>query len=109
VHSNCCQSNLIVSPEAFPKVVGAHAYVTADVFSICDTSNPRGLQENSIQNATMRLLRSLIPSLLLVGVQVAQAASSWSFNEGTISVSGKGAGAQFKDKYVKLQWDLILI
>lgn len=58
----------------------------------------------------MRLLRSLIPSLLLVGVQVAQAASSWSFNEGSISVSEKGAGGnQFKDKYGKLQWDLILI
>jgi hypothetical protein len=54
----------------------------------------------------MRLLRTLIPSLLLVGVQVAQAASSWSFNEAVISVSSKGAaGAQFKDKYVKLGFD----
>jgi hypothetical protein len=55
----------------------------------------------------MRLLRTLIPSLLLVGVQVAQAASSWSFNEAVISVSSKGAaGAQFKDKYVEFDTNL---
>jgi oligosaccharyltransferase complex subunit delta (ribophorin II) len=58
----------------------------------------------------MKLLRTLIPSLLLVGAQVAQAASSWSFDEAVISVSSKGAGgAQLKDKYVKLRWDLIPI
>jgi hypothetical protein len=95
---------------SFPKVVSALAYVTADVFLIRGTVNPRGFQDNPIHNATMRLIKALIPSLLLVGAQVAQAASSWSFNEGTISVSGKSTGgAQFKDKYVKLQWDLVPI
>lgn len=53
----------------------------------------------------MRLLRSLIPSLLLGIAGVTQAASSWGFDEAVISVSSKGTGvggAQFKDKYVKL-------
>ncbi|KAH8748822.1 Oligosaccharyltransferase subunit Ribophorin II-domain-containing protein [Hyaloscypha finlandica] len=47
----------------------------------------------------MRFLRSLIPSLLLLGAGVAEAASSWNFDEAIISVTGKGntAGA-FKDK-----------
>jgi oligosaccharyltransferase complex subunit delta (ribophorin II) len=55
----------------------------------------------------MRLLQSLIPSLLLGIVGVAQAASSWGFDEAVISVSSKGAGvgAQFKDKYAELLYD----
>ena len=47
----------------------------------------------------MRFLRSLIPSLLLLGAGVADAASSWNFDEAVISVIGKGnTGAAFKDK-----------
>lgn len=69
-----------------------------------------GFEKNPTQNTTMRLLRTLIPSLLLAGAQVAQAASSWSFDEAVISASSKGAGvAQFKEKYVKPRSDLIPI
>jgi oligosaccharyltransferase complex subunit delta (ribophorin II) len=46
----------------------------------------------------MKLSRSIITSLLLVSAGVAQAASSWKFDEAIISVSGKGGGAGFKDK-----------
>ncbi|KUJ09528.1 uncharacterized protein LY89DRAFT_701125 [Mollisia scopiformis] len=47
----------------------------------------------------MRFLHSLIPSLLVLGAGVAQAASSWSFDEAVISVTGKsGASSAFKDK-----------
>lgn len=50
--------------------------------------------------ATMRFLRSLVPSLLLLGAGVAEAAS-WGFDEAVISVAKKGnAGSAFKDKYV---------
>ncbi|QSZ29766.1 hypothetical protein DSL72_004283 [Monilinia vaccinii-corymbosi] len=45
----------------------------------------------------MRLLSSL-PSLVLFGVGIANAASSWSFDEAIVSVSGKGAAGGFKDK-----------
>ncbi|PSS15245.1 hypothetical protein M430DRAFT_142785 [Amorphotheca resinae ATCC 22711] len=45
----------------------------------------------------MRFLRSLIPSILLLGAGVAEAASSWSFEDATISVNSK-AGGTFKDK-----------
>jgi hypothetical protein len=78
------------------------------VFSIVILQNPRAIEKNPTQDATMRLLRTLIPSILLVGAQVGQAASSWSFDEAVISVSSKG-GAQFKEKYVKLRWHLIPI
>ena len=87
----------------------ALAYVTADVFSIVKIKSI-GFEKNPTQNTTMRLLRTLIPSLLLAGAQVAQAASSWSFDEAVISASSKGAGvAQFKEKYVKPRSDLIPI
>ena len=43
----------------------------------------------------MRFLRSLLPSLLLLGAGITEAASSWSFDEGVISV-----GKEFKDKSV---------
>ncbi|EKD21783.1 uncharacterized protein L3040_005293 [Drepanopeziza brunnea f. sp. 'multigermtubi'] len=47
----------------------------------------------------MRFLRSLVPSLLLLGAGVAEAAASWSFDEGVISVARKGgADSSFKDK-----------
>ncbi|KAH7379695.1 Oligosaccharyltransferase subunit Ribophorin II-domain-containing protein [Cadophora sp. MPI-SDFR-AT-0126] len=46
----------------------------------------------------MRFLLSLLPSLLLLGAGVAEAAS-WGFDEAVISVTGKGgAGSAFKDK-----------
>lgn len=47
----------------------------------------------------MRFLHSLLPALLVLGAGVAQAASSWGFDEAVISVTGKaGAGSAFKDK-----------
>ncbi|KAG4417148.1 hypothetical protein IFR04_009717 [Cadophora malorum] len=46
----------------------------------------------------MRFLRSLLPSILLLGAGVADAAT-WGFEEAVISVTGKGgAGSAFKDK-----------
>ncbi|KIN02300.1 hypothetical protein OIDMADRAFT_18912 [Oidiodendron maius Zn] len=45
----------------------------------------------------MRFLRSVIPSLLLIGAGLTEAASSWSFVEGSISVNSK-TGDTFKDK-----------
>jgi hypothetical protein len=73
-----------------------------NVFSIDDTrlKLPRPAINTSI--ATMRLLRSLIPSLLLVGAGVVQAASSWSFEDSTLSISssqGKGASKPYNEKY----------
>lgn len=51
----------------------------------------------------MRFLRSLVPSLLVLGAGVAEAAS-WGFDEAVISVTGKGgAGSAFKDKYAVAQ------
>jgi oligosaccharyltransferase complex subunit delta (ribophorin II) len=50
----------------------------------------------------MRFLRSLLPSILLLGAGVAEAASSWSFEEATIAVNSK-AGDGFKDKYVSTE------
>jgi oligosaccharyltransferase complex subunit delta (ribophorin II) len=50
----------------------------------------------------MRFLRSLIPSILLLGAGVAEAASSWSFEDATISVNSKAGGA-FKDKYASIE------
>ncbi|KAL2061290.1 hypothetical protein VTL71DRAFT_7563 [Oculimacula yallundae] len=49
----------------------------------------------------MRFLRSLLPSILVLGAGVAEAAkaSTWGFEEAVISVTGKGgAGSAFKDK-----------
>ena len=43
--------------------------------------------------ATMRFLHSLVPSLLFLAAGAAQAASSWSFEDGTVSVTSKKAGA----------------
>lgn len=51
-------------------------------------------------NTNMRLLRSLVPSLVLLGAGIANAAASWSFEDAVISVNGKGASGNFKDKYV---------
>ncbi|KAJ8069984.1 hypothetical protein OCU04_000388 [Sclerotinia nivalis] len=46
----------------------------------------------------MRLSRSLIPSLVLAVAGIVDAASSWSFDEAIVSVSGKGGAGGFKDK-----------
>jgi len=51
---------------------------------------------NHNTTTTMRFLNSFLPSLLL-GAGVAQAVSSWGFDEAIISVSGKAATG-FKDK-----------
>lgn len=49
----------------------------------------------------MKFLQSLLPTLLLAGAGIAQAAKGWNFDEAIISVASKGAGvsgAEFKDK-----------
>jgi oligosaccharyltransferase complex subunit delta (ribophorin II) len=43
-------------------------------------------------SATMRLLHSFLTSLLLSGACVVSAASSWSFEDATLTVQPKGAG-----------------
>ncbi len=54
----------------------------------------------------MRFLHSLVPSLLVLGAGIAEAAS-WGFDEAVISVTGKGgASSAFKDKYVVAQIEL---
>ena len=51
----------------------------------------------------MRFLHSLIPPLLLLAGAVVEAASTWSFDEGTVSVAGKGgAGSGLKEKYASI-------
>lgn len=47
----------------------------------------------------MRFLHSFVPSLLLAA-GAAQAASSWGFDEATLSVGAKKAGTSVKEKYV---------
>lgn len=48
----------------------------------------------------MRVLSSFVSSLLLSGATIASAASSWSFEDATVSINSKGAevGAGPKDK-----------
>ncbi|KAH8669467.1 Oligosaccharyltransferase subunit Ribophorin II-domain-containing protein [Tricladium varicosporioides] len=47
----------------------------------------------------MKFLRSLLPSILVLGASVAQAASLWNFDEAIISVTSKGnVGGGLKDK-----------
>jgi hypothetical protein len=75
--------------------------VPRDTFQLYAALKLHEFQPLQQHNSTMRFLRSLIPSLLLLGAGVAEAASSWNFDEAIISVTGKGntAGA-FKDKCV---------
>ena len=40
----------------------------------------------------MRFLSSIVSSLLLSGATLVSAASSWSFEDATVSVNSKGAG-----------------
>lgn len=40
----------------------------------------------------MRVLSSFITSLLFSGATIVSAASSWSFEDATVSVTSKGAG-----------------
>jgi oligosaccharyltransferase complex subunit delta (ribophorin II) len=40
----------------------------------------------------MRVLRSFVSSLLLSSAAIVSAASSWSFEDATVSVTSKGAG-----------------
>lgn len=55
---------------------------------------------------TMRFFGSLLPSLLLLGSGIAEAASSWGFEEAVVSVQTKGAGVGggLKDKYAPFLW-----
>ncbi|KAG9230716.1 Oligosaccharyltransferase subunit Ribophorin II-domain-containing protein [Amylocarpus encephaloides] len=46
----------------------------------------------------MRFLRSLLPSVLVLGTGIAEAASSWNFEEAIVSVNAKGTAGGFKDK-----------
>lgn len=58
---------------------------------------------NQSSITTMRFLRSLLPSLLLTGAGVAQAASSWGFDEAILTITsaeGRGAQPSYSDKYV---------
>jgi hypothetical protein len=43
-------------------------------------------------SANMRVLSSFVTSLLLSGATIVSAASSWSFEDATVSVTSKGAG-----------------
>lgn len=52
----------------------------------------------------MKLFHSLVSTLLLSGASIVSAASSWSFEDATVTIQGKGAGvgAGAKDKCVQL-------
>jgi oligosaccharyltransferase complex subunit delta (ribophorin II) len=40
----------------------------------------------------MRVLQGFVSSLLLSGAAIVSAASSWSFEDATVTISSKGAG-----------------
>lgn len=44
------------------------------------------------ESATMRVLQGFVSSLLLSGAAIVSAASSWSFEDATVTISSKGAG-----------------
>lgn len=44
------------------------------------------------ESAIMRVLYSLVSSLLLSGAAIVSAASSWGFEDATISIASKGTG-----------------
>jgi len=44
------------------------------------------------KSVTMRVIHSFVSSLLLSSAAIVSAASSWSFEDATVSVSTKGAG-----------------
>jgi oligosaccharyltransferase complex subunit delta (ribophorin II) len=46
----------------------------------------------------MRFLNSFVPSLLLLAAGAAQAASSWGFDEGSITVGAKKSDGAIKEK-----------
>lgn len=46
----------------------------------------------------MRLTQSFAPALLLLAAGVTQAASAWSFDEGSLSVVAKKSGDSIKEK-----------
>ena len=56
-----------------------------------------------ISTITMRFLHSFLSSLLLSSAFVVSAASSWSFEDATLTIQSKGAGAGggLKDKYAE--------
>ncbi len=47
----------------------------------------------------MRLTQSIAPALLLLAAGVAQAASAWGFDDGSLQVTAKKAGESVKEKY----------
>jgi oligosaccharyltransferase complex subunit delta (ribophorin II) len=47
---------------------------------------------------TMRFVHSFVPSLLLLAAGAAQAASSWGFEDGSLTVSSKKADGAVKEK-----------
>jgi len=62
------------------------------------TTNPK--LDIHTQTTNMRVLSSFVSSLLLSGATIVSAASSWSFDDATVSVTSKGAdvGSGSKDK-----------
>jgi hypothetical protein len=49
-------------------------------------------------HAEMRFAQSFTPALLLLAAGVAQAASAWAFDEGSLSVVGRKSGEAVKEK-----------
>lgn len=47
----------------------------------------------------MRLTQSIAPALLLLAAGVAQAASAWGFDDGSLSIVAKKSGDAVKEKY----------
>lgn len=47
----------------------------------------------------MRLTQSIAPALLLLAAGVAQAASGWGFDDGSVQIAAKKAGEAVKEKY----------
>jgi hypothetical protein len=62
-----------------------HAYVCLGATSIAQ-------RPLFFESATMRVLHSFVSSLLLSGAAIVSAASSWGFEDATVSISSKGAG-----------------
>lgn len=64
------------------------------------TPSTRSSTSTYLRSVKMKVLGSFVSSLLLSGATIVSAASSWSFEDATVSISSKGAGvgAGEKDK-----------
>lgn len=63
-----------------------HAYVCLQVTSIDSFAFTLS------RSVTMKVIHSFVSSLLLSSAAIVSAASSWSFEDATVSIAGKGAG-----------------